>query len=116
MDMKILKCGIVFLGVMLIIMPGCNSGSVNSESGEHAKTDTVLISQMKFVPESITVNKGDTVLFINQDIVPHNAVQTDSTWYSPTLNNGDSWRFVPEKSDDYYCSIHLVMKGKIIVK
>lgn len=113
MDMKILKFGIVSLGVLLTIMPGCKSGSTN---GEYAKTDTVLISQMKFVPETITINQGDTVLFINKDIVPHNAVQVDSTWYSPTLNNGDSWRYVPEKSDDYYCSIHLVMKGKIIVK
>lgn len=111
--MKILKCGIFSLGVLLVMMYGCNSGSSDSE---HAATDTVVIDQMKFIPESITINRGDTVLFINKDIVPHNAVQTDSTWYSPVLNNGDTWRFVPEKSDDYYCSIHLVMKGKIIVK
>lgn len=113
MNMKIFKTGLAFLGFTVISFVGCQSGDGNAD---HPVTDTVVISQMKFNPDNITVNKGDTIFFINKDIVPHNVVQVDSTWYSPILNNGDSFKKVAEKSDDYYCSLHLVMKGKITVK
>ncbi len=32
---------------------------------------TVEIRNMKFVPDSITVNKGDEVVFVNRDMVTH---------------------------------------------
>lgn len=86
-----------------------------SENGNH-QTVTVTIDNMKFTPETITVNKGDKVTFINKDIVAHNATEINNVWHSPTLQNGQSWTFTPEKTSDYYCSIHVVMKGKIIVK
>lgn len=98
---------------VFVSLVSCNSG--NGNNAVH-KTDTVVIEQMKFNPQTITVNKGDTVLFINKDIVEHNATEDNKAWQSPTLQMGDSWKFVPEKSADYYCSIHIVMKGRIEVK
>ncbi len=102
-------CGLVFCG--------CNTqeNSTAKESAQ-AKTDTVLIDQMQFSPAEITINKGDTVLFINNDLVAHDATEVNKAWQSPTLQSGDSWKTVPEKTADYYCSIHLVMKGKIVVQ
>lgn len=96
-----------------MITYSCNTSTNQSE---HAKTDTVIIEQMKFTPDTITVNKGDTVLFINKDIVAHDVTEIDKAWTSGPLQMGDSWKLVPKKDVDYYCSIHLVMKGKVLVK
>ena len=86
--------------------------SANAKAGAHV----VTIENMKFNPATITVNKGDQVTFINKDIVGHNATEVNKVWASPMLQTGQSWTFTPEKTSDYYCTVHLVMKGKIIVK
>lgn len=92
----------------------CGAGSAESEAAP--ETHTVVIEQMKYNPAEVTVHKGDTIVFVNKDLVAHDVTQSDKEWASPMLEMDDTWKFVPEKSDDYYCSIHLVMKGKIIVE
>lgn len=86
--------------------------SANVKAGAHV----VTIENMKFNPAAITVNKGDQVTFINKDIVGHNATEVNKVWASTMLQTGQSWTFSPQKTSDYYCTVHLVMKGKIIVK
>lgn len=80
------------------------------------KTYTVEIKDMKFVPENITVNKGDTIIWINKDIVPHDVTEEKSkAWTSSIIPADGSWKMVATEAADYYCSIHVVMKGKIAV-
>lgn len=94
-----------------------NSKTIATERADpKAEVHLVTIENMKFNPASITVKKGEKVTFINKDIVAHNATETNKLWASPLLQNGQSWTFTPDKTSDYYCSVHLVMKGKIIVK
>jgi plastocyanin len=72
---------------------------------------------MKFQPAELTVNKGDTVIWTNHDIVTHDVTEEkDKLWTSGPLASGQSWSMVVNNSADYYCSIHVVMKGKLIVK
>jgi plastocyanin len=76
----------------------------------------VTIEQMKFNPDTVTVQLGDTVVFTNKDLVDHDATALpDSAWTSHALHTGDSWKLVPEKSTDYFCSIHVVMRGYVKV-
>lgn len=89
---------------------------ITESANEKASVHVVTIENMKFNPATITVNKGDQVTFINKDIVGHNATEVNKVWASPMLQTGQSWTFTPEKTSDYYCMVHLVMKGKIIVK
>lgn len=80
------------------------------------KTYTVEIKDMKFVPESITVNKGDTIIWINRDIVPHDVTEeTAKAWTSSIIPTDGSWKMAVREAADYYCSIHVVMKGKILL-
>lgn len=77
----------------------------------------VEIAQMQFKPAEVSVMEGDTILFINRDMVPHDVTeQTAKAWSSAPLQPQQSWKHVAEHSDDYYCSLHQVMKGKILVK
>ena len=78
---------------------------------------TVEIKQMQFQPAQLEVKKGDTVVFVNHDIVMHNVTEeTNKNWASPTLPNDSSWKWVATQSADYYCTLHPVMKGKVIVE
>jgi plastocyanin len=92
--------------------------ALSCKESHHAPVNhTVLIQGMKFQPGLITVELGDSITWINKDIVAHNIVALpDSAWRSNILPSGASWTLVPKKSSDYYCSIHVVMKGKIEVK
>lgn len=80
------------------------------------QVDTVTIEGMAFTPQDLILQKGDTVVFVNKDIVPHDATEVNKRWQSPPLQSDASWKIAPTQSADYYCSIHLVMKGKITVK
>lgn len=96
----------------LIIFMSCNSGTTQHQG---PKTDTVTIQSMKFSPSEISVNKGDTILFINKDFVQHDVSNADKQFYSDTINVGSGWILVADQSADYFCSIHPSMKGKIVV-
>jgi plastocyanin len=77
----------------------------------------IEIKDMKFQPESLSVKKGDTVMWTNHDIVTHDVTEEKSkAWTSGPLAPGQSWSLVVTESADYYCSIHVVMKGKLIVQ
>ena len=81
------------------------------------KTHMVEIKQMKFVPDEITVHAGDKVTWLNHDLLTHDITEeTHKAWSSSALPAGSSWSMVVKQSADYYCSIHVVMKGKVIVE
>lgn len=78
---------------------------------------TVEIKNMKFVPDSITVKKGDEVVFVNRDMVTHCVTEEKTkAWTSSAIPAGESFLLVANESSQYYCALHTVMKGKIIVK
>ena len=108
---------IIFL---LVLFAGCASPEERAKSiekKEEPKAFTVLIEQMKFVPAEIYANEGDTVNWINKDIVDHNVTEeANNAWSSAPLGPGKSWKMVIHKNADYFCSIHPVMKGKIFLK
>ncbi|MBO9618458.1 MAG: hypothetical protein J7539_05420 [Niabella sp.] len=118
----------VFVWALLLeISSGCNSDNGktqnNPASGSAATNGTpvvkqapvVVIEQMKFTPDTLAIQPGDTVTFINKDIVPHDITEVNGGQHSGKLDPGTSWRFVPQKNLDYFCSIHMVMKGSIRV-
>lgn len=82
-----------------------------------ANYHTVEIKQMKFIPAELQVSKGDTVVWINHDIVAHDVTEESAKkWTSSLIPSNASWKMVVSQSSDYYCSIHVVMKGKLVVK
>jgi plastocyanin len=89
--------------------------------GEKEKTvhasHTVEIKGMKFQPAVLNVQQGDTITWINKDFVDHDVVEEKAKeWRSPVLTPGKSWSKVADKTADYYCSVHMVMKGKVVVQ
>lgn len=78
---------------------------------------TVEIRRMQFHPEELVVKSGDTVVWVNNGITAHDVTEQPSkAWTSSSMAVGESWQQVVRSSSDYYCSIHVVMKGRIVVK
>jgi plastocyanin len=92
------------------------SSAPKNEQAHGAHYATVTIKDMKFVPETITVEKGDTVEWVNSDITNHCVTEINKQWTSSAIASGASWKKVMTANADYYCAIHLVMKGKVAIK
>lgn len=102
-----------YLFALAVLFCSCTSPSDESEHRSY----TVEIRGMKFQPAEITVQKGDTVTWINRDLVKHDVTEIkNKEWQSPALALGESWSLVVEKDADYFCSLHQVMTAKLIVK
>jgi plastocyanin len=79
----------------------------------------VEIRGMAFHQEELEVRRGDTVVWINRDIVPHTATATrKSGWDTGTLLQGKRGQYVASHGgeDPYFCKLHPVMLGKLIVR
>jgi plastocyanin len=103
----------ISLIIPLISLAGCSSEPDKIVPELH----TIVISEMRFNPAELTINKGDTVVFVNKDLVVHDITEVpDKTWTSSNLSPGQSYKMAVRTSADYFCSIHPVMKGKIVVQ
>ena len=91
----------------------------NSQSGEHKphRLHTIEIKGFEFVPAHVKLSRGDRVLWINRDSIPHNIVnrKNDKT-LSPTLSKGDEFSAIIIEDMDYACGFHPSMLGDIKLK
>lgn len=82
------------------------------------KVHTVLIEGMRFQPEGLTVAAGDTVVWINRDMVPHTATSSSGHFDSGELAPGKSWTHVVHDTGEfaYTCTYHPLMKAILRVR
>ena len=70
-------------------------------------------------PSPLTVKAGTTVTWINKDDVPHLIVSTQAKFKPSTVLDTDqrfSVTLTKPGTYDYYCSLHPMMQGKIVVQ
>jgi plastocyanin len=79
---------------------------------------TVEISGFAYLPATLDVAPGDTVVWINRDAVPHTATRDGRSWDSGSIAAGQTWRLVAASrgSQPYYCAFHPVMRGELVVR
>lgn len=82
------------------------------------KTHTVTIEGMRFQPETLTVERGDTIVWINKDLVPHTATSTAGNFDSKLIEADKSWKYTARKKGDfaYICTFHPTMKAMLQVE
>ena len=83
-----------------------------------SKAHIVAIRAFKYQPASLTVEVGDTVTWVNEDIVPHTATASGKRFDSGSVDAQRSWRYVPDRKGTfaYACTFHPMMKGAVIVR
>ena len=73
---------------------------------------------MKFVPESLEVDEGDVVTWVNRDVVPHTVTAPEAGVESGAIAPGASWKLVARGRGDlrYVCRFHPTMKAVLVVR
>jgi plastocyanin len=94
-----------------------NQNNVNQPSA----VGSIDIKNMAFTPSQITISKGGTVTWTNNDTTAHTVTDDLSNVGGPasgTIEPGQTYSFTFNKtgSFQYHCSIHPSMRGTIVVK
>lgn len=91
------------------------SASAGTEESSKQST-TVNIKDLKFAPETIEINKGETVTWKNEDSASH-TVAFDA-FQSGTMKQGDTFEHIFDTvgTFSYYCGNHPSMTGTVKVK
>lgn len=81
-------------------------------------THTVVMEGMAFTPRAITVAAGDTIVWVNKDMVPHSTTSTSAGFDSKVIAASESWRTRLEQAGefDYVCAFHPMMTAKVLVR
>ncbi|MFL5603877.1 MAG: cupredoxin domain-containing protein [Gemmatimonadaceae bacterium] len=82
-------------------------------------SNEIAIDNFKFTPSALTVKTGTKVIWINNDDVPHLIVSTQNKFrQSPVLDTNQRFAITLTKPGtyDYFCSLHPMMQGKIVVQ
>ena len=84
-------------------------------AGAGAAGGTVKMAGLAFAPASLTVARGATVVFDNDDTAPHTVTARSGGVDSGVLDPGKQFRLTATESFDYFCQIHPSMTAKIAV-
>ncbi len=78
----------------------------------------VDIRDLAFDPDAIEVEAGDTITWINHDIVPHTVTGEVDGMESGSIGSGEAFTWVVGKGQvlPYLCEFHPTMTGKVIVR
>jgi plastocyanin len=73
---------------------------------------------MRFQPEVLTVARGDTIMWVNKDIVPHTATSKTGGFDSKDIPVDKSWTYTIRDKGDfaYICTFHPTMKAMLRVE
>lgn len=112
------------LMLLLFLVGACSSPAEKTKANPVKPVEktqpamhAVEITQMKFYPAELKVKKGDKVVFVNHDLVTHDITEeSKKAWSSSPLTTDQKWILEVTESVNYYCSIHPVMKGSIVVE
>ena len=110
---------------LLMGVLGCGPGlaglavAAEATSPANAITDQVEIKNFAFAPRTLTVRAGTRVVWTNRDDEPHRIASAGGTFAaSNALDTSDSYAvtFAKPGTYAYFCSIHPMMVGTIIVQ
>ena len=111
----------VVLLVFAITMSG-DIGLLQDGGEEHTVTVDGVGSNIRFVPETLTINEGDTVRFLwSGQLLPHNAIEQNELFNSGDAMRNVDYTFTFDYNQsgvyEFYCEPHrdLGMLGEITV-
>lgn len=116
----------VALVALCVIVAATLLGGV-AGCGSRTPANEVVVKDLRFTPNSLTVTKGTTVTWKNEDQTAH-TITSDSNdttdapeaqkFTSEPLNPGDTYKhkFDTPGTYKYHCSIHPYLTGEVVVK
>lgn len=125
--------GFIIAGLLvgLLVLAACapaSDGPMETEpteepnGGPAAGEVEVIMRDIAFQPEEITVAPGTTVTWVNEDGIAHTATSgtrgNPTDMFDETLDGGGSFSFTFEEPGtyDYFCRFHPGMSGVVVVE
>jgi plastocyanin len=104
-------CAATFTMALYSIGPSAAAGA------SKPATHTVTIDASRFEPEVLKVRAGDTVVWVNKDIVAHTATSQLGGFDSGMIVPGKSWTYRVRQTGEvaYICAYHPTMKATLRV-
>ena len=114
--LKLLVMSAALVGLAALL--GRPAMQAQSNDAPAAAAPQIKIDNFSFAPQQITVVVGTTVVWVNNDDVPHTVVGSHQEFRSKALDTNDQFSFTFTKAGtfDYFCSVHPMMTGKIVVQ
>ena len=111
---KVLIRSLAVMALAVTVAGSAIQQSVAAVAVEHI----VMIKSLKFKPSVLSVQPGDTIKWINQDVVPHTATASDKSWDTGRLNKGESKSLTvtTDMNANYFCRFHPNMKAMLEIK
>jgi plastocyanin len=108
----------IVCAVALVLLIVSSGPSAAEDPPAKATTHTVAIEAVQFAPDTLTVHRGDTVVWVSKDPFPHSVTSKDGRFDSHEIAAGKSWRYQPRKAGafTYVCTLHPTMKAKLRVE
>jgi plastocyanin len=105
------KLAAALLAAGLLVLSGCQE-----KAG--GRVYRVEIKGMAYALPELMVAPGDTVVWVNRDIVPHTATADARQFDSGSVSPSAEWSFVARERGriPYTCTFHPTMKGVLVVK
>ena len=113
-------CVIVFA----ICAAGCSSSSSNPTNPSNPATSVSIVANSQnlttnaYNPNPVTIARGGTVTWVNNDTIPHTSTSDSGAWNSGNLAAGASFSmtFPNSGSYPYHCTLHPGMVGTVTVQ
>jgi plastocyanin len=83
----------------------------------HAATIQIVMEKLGFQPAETQAKVGDTIEWVNKDILAHTATATAGDDWNVIIGPNKTEKLVLQKAGtvDYYCKYHPNMKGRLVV-
>ena len=105
--------GLAVAGPVIIVRDQVGDDTPAAPSA--AGGSTVKMAGLAFAPATLTVARGTTVVFDNDDTAPHTVTARSGGVDSGVLDPGKQFSLAVTDGFDYFCSIHPSMTAKIAV-
>lgn len=102
-------CAALLLGAL----PACAAGAESAP-----RRHEVAIRAFTYHPAELVAAVGDTVVWVNEDIVPHTATSRAGGWDTGSLEAGGrrALQVTQRGEQPYDCTFHPGMQGRLVVR
>jgi plastocyanin len=93
---------------------GIFSGEAVAQTASLPQRHIIQIEAFAFQPTQIHVSPGDSIVWVNNDLVPHFLNIAEGQWQSPVIEEGQSWEMMVDQAGryTYLCVFHPKMTGE----
>ena len=73
---------------------------------------------MRFHPQALDASPGDTIVWINKDLVPHTATSKNGSFDSKMIPANATWKYLARTKGTfaYTCTYHPTMNASVRVR